>query len=63
MGECFGVATPGYKQDVTMRWVRLGGLVLALFAAACFVGTDDQGAPPEAPPPASGSPGSRKTAR
>ncbi|WP_173035375.1 hypothetical protein [Phytohabitans flavus] len=48
---------------MTMRWVRLGGLVLALFAAACFVGTDDQGAPPEAPPPASGSPGSRKTAR
>jgi predicted metalloprotease len=40
-----------------MRWVRLAGLVLALFAAACFVG-DGGGEPPEAPPAT--SPGSQE---
>lgn len=42
-----------------MRWVRLAGLVLALFAAACFVGTGDDGAAPPQTSPASpgGSPG------
>ncbi|MFC0527816.1 neutral zinc metallopeptidase [Phytohabitans kaempferiae] len=40
---------------MTTRWVRLSGLVLALFAAACFVGTgEDQGAPPEVPPASPG---------
>ncbi|BCB90651.1 neutral zinc metallopeptidase [Phytohabitans suffuscus] len=37
-----------------MRWMRLAGLVPALFAAACFAGTGDEGAAPDAPPPASG---------
>lgn len=55
------VATRGYKRDVTTRWVRVVGLVLALFTAACFVGTDDQGAPPEDPPAsAEGSPGEQE---
>jgi uncharacterized protein len=49
------VAIRGYKQDVTTRWVRVAGLVLALFAAGCFVGTDEEGAPPaDAPPAATG---------
>lgn len=45
-----------------MRWVRVTGLVLALSAGACFVGTDDQGAGPEDPPPASaeGTPGEQE---
>ena len=44
-----------------MRWVRLAGLVLALFAAACFGGADDQGEPPEAPPATSpGEPGEQE---
>jgi predicted metalloprotease len=41
-----------------MRWVRLAGLVLALFAAACFVGTDDEGEPPAGP--AATSPGAQE---
>jgi predicted metalloprotease len=48
----------GYRRVVTMRWVRVAGLVLALFSAACFVGTDDQGEPP--PATAEGSPGEQE---
>jgi uncharacterized protein len=41
------------------RWVRVAGLVLALSAAACFVGTDE-GAPPDAPPASEGTPGQQE---
>lgn len=45
-----------------MRWVRVAGLVLALFSAACFVGTDGEGEPAEGPPPTSAeaSPGEQE---
>ena len=51
------VAGRGYKRGVTMRWVRVAGLVLALFAAGCFVGTDGEGEPPAS---AEASPGERE---
>lgn len=49
----------GYKRGVTMRWVRLAGFVLALSAAACFVGPDDEGAP-EPPSSAEATPGEQE---